>query len=149
MATTAARYDLAGLRELARSAGVTGRDVDVAAAVAMAESGGNPKAVSVTNDYGLWQINAPSWPQFTRDQLLTPSGNAAAMAIVRVSGRGWSNWTTYRTGAYQRFMPSSTTATTTATAATLIPTLVPTAEPPSARAVMAACCWLSAIVVLT
>ena len=30
----------------------------MAAEIAMAESGGNPNAISPTDDFGLWQINA-------------------------------------------------------------------------------------------
>lgn len=97
-------YDYAALKSLAASVGLSGADLDVAAAIALAESGGRPEAISRTNDYGLWQINAPSWPQFTKTELLTPAGNARAMAVVRRSGRGWDHWTTYRTGAYRRFM---------------------------------------------
>ena len=110
-----AGYDVAALRQLATTAGLSGSNVDVAAAVAMAESGGNPAAISVTGDYGLWQINARSWPQFTKTELLTPAGNAKAMAIVSTSGRGWNNWTTYRNGSYRKYLeaaPSSGGTTT-------------------------------------
>lgn len=42
------------------------------AAIAMAESGGNPDAVSPTDDYGLWQINTINFDGAT--------------------GLGWGNW---------------------------------------------------------
>lgn len=100
-------YDYAALKSLAASAGLSGSDLDVAAAIALAESGGRPEAISRTNDYGLWQINVPSWPQFSKTELLTPAGNARAMAVVRRSGRGWDHWTTYRTGAYRRHMAAA------------------------------------------
>lgn len=105
-------YDYAALKSLAASVGLSGADLDVAAAIALAESGGRPEAISRTNDYGLWQINAPSWPQFTKTELLTPAGNARAMATVRRSGRGWNHWTTYRTGAYRRHMAAGAAAPT-------------------------------------
>lgn len=105
-----ATYDYDALRSLAASAGLSGPDRDIAAAVALAESGGNPQAVSATGDYGLWQINARSWPQFTRAELLTPAGNARAMAIVRRSGRGWGHWTTYRNGSYQKHLRMGSTS---------------------------------------
>jgi hypothetical protein len=106
-------YDFAGLRELALAAGVAPPNANVAAAIAMAESGGNPRAQSVTGDFGLWQINARSWPQFDRAKLLEPTYNAQAMAIVSRTGRGWDHWTVYRTGRYKKFLPDGVAAGTT------------------------------------
>lgn len=102
-------YDFADLESLARSAGLSATDAKVAAAVALAESGGQPGAISSTGDYGLWQINARSWPQFSTSRLLDPSYNAKAMATVHGSTRGWNHWTTYRTGAYRKYLSTGST----------------------------------------
>jgi hypothetical protein len=116
MATTTT-YDFAGLVELATAAGVTGPDAQLAAAIAMAESGGNPRAVSLTGDYGLWQVNARSWPQFEVQRLLEPAYNAAAMAIIARTRNGWDHWSVHKNGRYKNFLPGTTAATGTAVGA--------------------------------
>jgi hypothetical protein len=90
---------------LARNAGFSGNDVAIAVAVCLAESGGNPLATHINSngstDYGLWQIN--SVHQFPVSQLLDPAGNAnAAYWVQRDSG--WKAWSTYNSGAYQKYM---------------------------------------------
>lgn len=76
----------------------------LAAAVAMAESSGR---VTVAGDggesIGLWQIHMPSHPQYSRSELRDPRRNAQAACRIASQGRGWNNWTTYRTGAYRRY----------------------------------------------
>ncbi|HYZ55126.1 MAG TPA: transglycosylase SLT domain-containing protein [Streptosporangiaceae bacterium] len=62
----------------------------------MAESGGNPNAVSSTADYGLWQINASHGAQATFD----PLANAEAAVSISSNGTNWNPWTTFVTGAY-------------------------------------------------
>ena len=47
-----------GLEQLWTSAGGNPADAFMAAEIAMAESGGNQYALSPTDDYGYWQINA-------------------------------------------------------------------------------------------
>ena len=77
------------------------------AAIAMAESSGNPNATNNnsngTVDRGLWQINSVH-SQFDPNRLLTdPLYNAqAAVAIEKSSGLG--AWTTYTSGAYKQFL---------------------------------------------
>lgn len=86
----------------------------VAAAVAMAESGGNPQSHNSTppdDSYGLWQINmygslGPSRrSQFglsSNTQLYDPLTNAkAAVAIGR---GGFGPWTTFTSGAYKKYL---------------------------------------------
>ena len=62
----------------------------------MAESGGNPNAISPTADYGLWQINASHGAEATLD----PLGNAEAAVAISSDGANWGPWTTFTTGAY-------------------------------------------------
>jgi Lysozyme like domain len=94
---------LAELRALAASVGFP--DPGLAAAVAMAESGGNAYAVGDGgSSFGLWQIHSPSHPEFDASRLLDPNYNAHAALLISKSGGDWSPWTTYRTGAYQQYM---------------------------------------------
>ena len=83
--------------------GHSGYPAQVAAAVAMAESGGNQYATghnSDSVDRGYWQINS-SWG--SRLSTYGAMANAeAAVYIQRVSS--WMAWTTYRTGAYPQFL---------------------------------------------
>lgn len=90
----------------------------LAAAIAMAESGGNPNSVNNnahTGDlsYGLWQINmigqlGPSREkQFgitNYSQLLDPLTNAKAAVAVSSGGKDFTPWTTFTHGAYKQYM---------------------------------------------
>jgi hypothetical protein len=99
------------LRALARSVGFPEQSVDTAAAVAMAESGGYPAAVGDQGkSFGLWQIHHPSHPTYEPAMLLTPSYNAQAALAISEQGKKWQPWTTYRNGAYQKFMPKAPAA---------------------------------------
>lgn len=65
----------------------------IAAAIALAESQGNPHAVNSIGATGLWQIH-PGGPQY-----LDPDVNAAtAVAKFKAAGNKFTPWTTY-TGA--------------------------------------------------
>jgi hypothetical protein len=97
---------LAELRALAASVGFP--DPNLAAAVAMAESSGNPFAVGDGGtSFGLWQIHAPSHPEFDKAQLLSATYNAHAALLISKSGTDWSPWTTYANGAYRQYMGAS------------------------------------------
>jgi len=83
------------------------------AAIALAESGGNPGALNTTDNngtqtsVGLWQVsngthNYPaSWT--------TPQGNAAE-AVAKYKSQGLGAWGTYTSGAYQQYYQGSTPA---------------------------------------
>lgn len=91
------------LRELAQRAGFS--DPNVAAAVAMAESSGNPDARGDGGkSIGLWQIHMPSHPSYSLAQLLEPDGNANAAHAISSGGSNWGAWTTFRSGAYRAFL---------------------------------------------
>lgn len=89
-------YSCAALESLWESVGGNSGSAFIAAEIAMAESGGNPRAISPTDDFGLWQINGSHGSLATLD----PVGNARAAVIVSGNGSNWNPWTTYRTGAY-------------------------------------------------
>jgi len=60
--------------------------------VAKAESNLTTTAISHTGDYGLFQINHRSHPQYTRKYLLTLRGNLKAAVRISRHGRDWSSW---------------------------------------------------------
>ena len=101
----------------AKVAGFTGEDLIIAVAVALAESGGDPAAVSRTHDYGLWQIHAAAWPDLMTPGVMaagtwkTPTVNAAFAHHIWRWG-GWRPWSTYTSGSYQRYMARAQAAVT-------------------------------------
>jgi phage protein D len=100
---------------LARQAGFTGNDAITMGAIAMAESGGQVRALNSKPpdlSYGLWQINMIGSLGSDRrrqlglssnEQLYDPAANArAARAIYQQQGFG--AWSVYRSGAYKRYL---------------------------------------------
>ena len=105
------------LEAIALRAGFPRNIVPTMAAIALAESHGNPNShnpVPPDNSYGLWQINmlGAMGPgrrrQFdisTNDELYNPLTNAhAAHAIWK--GQGLNAWSTYKSGAYRQYLKS-------------------------------------------
>ena len=109
--------NLAELRALALSVGFP--DPSTAAAVAMAESGGNPCALGdpempascaappsgPSTSFGLWQIHVPAHPQYDPSALLDPVYNARAALAISSGGRDWSHWSTFNSGKYAQYLP--------------------------------------------
>jgi LysM repeat protein len=90
------QYSCSSLEELWDQAGGNPSDAFMAAEIAIAESGGNPNAISPTDDYGLWQINASNGSLATLD----PFGNAKSAIALSDDGSNWGAWTTYTAGLY-------------------------------------------------
>jgi hypothetical protein len=92
------------LRGLWGRHGGSSSSANVAAAVALAESGGNPNAKNLntngTIDRGLWQINSIHGARSTFD----PGKNADGAVAISSGGRNWRPWVTYNTGAYRKFL---------------------------------------------
>jgi LysM repeat protein len=86
-----------GLEQLWTDAGGNSADAFMAAEIAEAESGGNQYALSPTDDYGYWQINASNGALAT----FNAYGNARSAIILSDDGSNWNAWTTYRNGAYE------------------------------------------------
>lgn len=117
----------ADLEALWIMAGGTQATADTAAAIAQAESGGNPSAILNTaypnlpgyrppssgalREYsvGLWQVNMLAHPQYSVSSLLTPVGNANAAVAIASGGASFSAWSTYTSGAYKRYLTSGGT----------------------------------------
>jgi LysM repeat protein len=85
-----------GLEKLWEQAGGSSGEAFIAAEIAMAESGGNPNAISPTDDFGLWQINGSNGALAT----LNPFQNAKSAITLSDNGTNWNPWTTYHSGAY-------------------------------------------------
>jgi len=77
----------------------------VAAAVALAESGGYPGILGDNRrSVGLWQINLDHHPEFIPERLVDPEANARAAYDISDGGTNWQWWTTFRSGAYRSFL---------------------------------------------
>lgn len=95
------------IKSLWTKAGGSSSAQNMAAAIAMAESGGNPN-ISHRNsdgsiDRGLWQINSIHGAQSTLDRL----GNAKAAVSISGNGRNWNPWTVFKSGAYKKFLSAA------------------------------------------
>ena len=103
------------IRQYAANAGFSGDDLNIAVAVAMAESHGNvnaynPEAQVCTptgkGSYGLWQIYENKHPCWTPAQLKDAQNNAnAAFSVYNAAGQTFRPWSTYNNGAYKKYMP--------------------------------------------
>lgn len=105
------------IKYFASQAGFSGNNLNIAVAVALAESGGNPSAHNnnaTTGDdsYGLWQINmidtlGPSRAQAlgitSYSALFDPALNAKAAMMIYKS-QGWPGWSTYKRGDQKKFL---------------------------------------------
>jgi hypothetical protein len=113
---------LAQLRELAVRHNFV--DPDRAAAIAKAESNGDPAAVGDLQlgvSHGLWQINLRWHPEYKGVNLFDPDENARAAYEISRGGTYWKPWSTFNSGASDRYMPAKTEAETD-------PNLVPNAS---------------------
>lgn len=101
-------YNYAQLEGIWVQAGGPVGSAPIAAAIAMAESGGTTTATNQdsngTVDRGLWQINSVHGDaQSTYDVM----GNARAAVAISNQGQNWSAWTTYNNGRYLAFLQTN------------------------------------------
>ncbi len=100
----------------AQQAGFAGSALDTIVAIAQAESSLVTNARNVnsdgTVDRGILQINSYWWSQFTDAQCDDP-GTAFRIAYSPISSNGidFTPWSTYQSGAYKRYLPTTSTAT--------------------------------------
>jgi hypothetical protein len=106
---------------LAKAAGLNDSRAKVAAAIAMAESGGDPNAHNSKppdNSYGLWQVNMigtlgparrKSLHLSSNDDLFNPATNAKAMKSISSAGGNFNPWSTYTSGAYRKYLTNDVT----------------------------------------
>ena len=92
------------IRALWTRAGGDPAKQNLAAAVAMAESGGRPNITNRNSDgsidRGLWQINSVHGALSTLDRL----GNAKAAISISSNGRNWNPWVAFKNGSYKQFL---------------------------------------------
>lgn len=86
----------------------------MAAAIALAESGGNSNAINSSNsngsiDRGLFQINSIHGSNSTTDV----ASNVRYAIQLSKNGTDWTPWTVFKTGAYRRFLNGSPDLNTT------------------------------------
>ena len=84
-------YSATQVEALWRSVGGAPWAASVAACIVRHESGGNPRAISPTNDWGLFQVNGSWGPGMAS---LNPVLNAEAAVKISDNGRSWAPWTT-------------------------------------------------------
>lgn len=95
------------LLEVVTEAGWPEKDQDLAAAVALAESGGSPFIYNTykKGHFGLFQISRSAWPEFFAggsDQWADPVANARkALEIKKKSG--WGAWEGYTNARWKKF----------------------------------------------
>jgi hypothetical protein len=114
------------LRDLCRRVGFPEDSLDVAVAVARAESRGNPNATNIVTalqaetwnqehpgeprhgperSFGLWQVNTLAHPEYEETRLLDPEYNARAAFVLSNGGTNWRAWSTYTHQTYLHYMP--------------------------------------------
>lgn len=98
------RLSYGQLEQLWVDAGGNPKFKAIAAAIAMAESGGVINAVNHntngSTDRGLWQINSVHGSQSTFNEL----ANARAAVAISNNGTNWTPWVTFNTGAYKKYL---------------------------------------------
>lgn len=110
-------YSFSQLEDIWTSNGGSSLYAPMAAAIAMAESGGCSDRISSSGDYGLWQINKAANGALAT---LDTNGNARSAIQISNNGTNWHPWcTAYSNGAcgpggfmgpgspYQKFLSGS------------------------------------------
>ncbi|HUY49818.1 MAG TPA: transglycosylase SLT domain-containing protein [Streptosporangiaceae bacterium] len=105
-----ATYSYAQLEGLWIQAGGSKSLAPLMAAIALAESSGNPGAHNASGASGLWQIlGAPTgWTGST--DWYNPQVNARA-AVAKYREQGLAAWEAYTNGAYKQYLKGGVTAT--------------------------------------
>lgn len=118
---------MASLMSILRQAGFKGQALQMAYAIAMAESGGranayNGNANTGDKSYGLFQINMlggmgperrARYGLSSNSALFDPLTNAKIAYKMSNGGKNWGPWSTYKTGAYKQYYGGSGGATVT------------------------------------
>jgi len=102
-------YTHSQLETIWKLAGGNPAKADLAAAIAQAESGGQPKVTSPNPDggtnVGLWQLDTKGkGTGHTVAQLQNPATNAKVTVAASSNGADWSAWQTYAQGTYKQYL---------------------------------------------
>ena len=117
---TSSKLEDDGLRSILQAAGFSGRGLEIAYAVAKAESGGRPKAYNGNestgdNSYGIFQINMlgdmgktrrDRWGLYSNEQLYDPLRNAQIAYDISNGGKNWRPWGSFTNGSYRNYLAS-------------------------------------------
>jgi hypothetical protein len=109
------------LMSILKQAGFKGQALNIAYAIAMAESSGNarahnPNASTGDNSYGLFQINMlgamgperrKTFGLSRNEDLFDPLTNAKIAYKMSNGGKNWQPWSTYNRGDYRKFLGQS------------------------------------------
>jgi len=108
------RLTMSEMTQMARDAGFDEKTAPIAAAIGMAESGGNPGNIAVNdggkgyNSYGVMQING-SHPN--AQAALDPREGFKQAYTISNGGTDFSPWSTYNKGTYKQYLtPPSTSS---------------------------------------
>lgn len=111
------RWGYSAIVGFAHQGGFSTSQALIAAAIALAESGGddhayNPETQAGTpkghGSRGLWQIYGYAHPEYDNDSMYDPTNNARAAHAVFIQ-QGWNAWSTYKTGAYIKYLQGNGT----------------------------------------
>jgi cell wall-associated NlpC family hydrolase len=107
-------------RQAAIAAGFTGDDVNIAVALAGAESGWNPAQLEIGSGHGhgLMQID-DRYHAIPSDWTDPVTNMRLAHDIFLAANSSWTPWVTYNTGTYKRFLDIGSTGTATVQTAAL------------------------------
>ena len=102
------------LAQRLQRAGFHGVNLREAWAIAMRESGGNPRSISSTRDFGVFQFNESAWHRATwwnPKKLLTADYNIGVAYRISRGGKTWYPWDIGGTGQHLgRYTSSGTYA---------------------------------------
>jgi len=108
-ARTAGALSAEQVAKYAYAAGFRGQDINIAVAVARAESGWRPTATLLntngSTDHGLFQINSIHAAILAEGNWADPADNAKmAFKVWTQAGGKWSPWVTYWRGTYKQYL---------------------------------------------
>ena len=110
--STSGTLSVAQIASAMRAAGWPEEAIPTGIAIALAESGGNPRAVNTANrngsvDYGLFQINTVHGSLLSQGDKFNPVDNARmALTVYKQAGYSWKPWSTFNSGKYKDFNSS-------------------------------------------
>lgn len=99
-----ANYTYSQLESIWTQGGGSSAMAPIMAAIALAESSGNPSAIGPGGSWGLWQIQPQAWGFSQTTDPVTQAQDANSV----LSQQGLSAWTTYTNGAYKQYYSPGT-----------------------------------------
>lgn len=108
---------VAAARQYAQQSGFTGQALNIIVAIAQAESGLNTQATNTNSDgsvdRGILQINDRAHPEVSSTCAFDPACSFQQGYRISSNGTNFNPWSTYTSGAYLKYMSSSTSTQST------------------------------------